>query len=239
MKFILNRDNLSVDYQNNKFNSGSIKYYEAEVEFDGSWEDLIIEARIVDKEGGHFADEGNAIAVINNKIYIDRDLFGNYGIGFIGYTVENEVKTYQISTNLVPIYFSKGAGEIEAVNGEDVPNPTEWEIYISQIQDMLDNYSAFPNGGTTGQALVKKTNADGDVEWKTIQGGGGSDLPDYPVFDNSKKYVLMLLPNQAETDYELKWKEVVITTSNRLITSDNFVFKTADGENFILKEDEE
>lgn len=35
-----------------------------------------------------------------------------------------------------------------------------------------------PSGGTKGQALVKKSSADGDVEWKTINGGlpaGGTD----------------------------------------------------------------
>lgn len=31
-----------------------------------------------------------------------------------------------------------------------------------------------PSGGTTGQALVKKSNASGDVEWKTI--GEGSAI---------------------------------------------------------------
>ena len=140
MKFILNKDNLTVDIQDEEIpNSGSIKYYEAEVEFDESWEGLVIEARIANREYNQYADEGNAIAVIDNRMYIDKSLSGAYGIGFIGYTVVNQVKTYQISTNLVPIYFSKGAGEIEAVNGEDVPNPTEWEIYIAQIQDMIEN----------------------------------------------------------------------------------------------------
>lgn len=31
-----------------------------------------------------------------------------------------------------------------------------------------------PVGGTTGQALVKASNADGDIEWDTVTGGGGS-----------------------------------------------------------------
>lgn len=34
--------------------------------------------------------------------------------------------------------------------------------------------SALPSGGTKNQALVKKSAADGDVEWKTVGGGGGS-----------------------------------------------------------------
>lgn len=33
--------------------------------------------------------------------------------------------------------------------------------------------SAVPNGGTTGQSLVKLSNSNGDVGWQTISGGGG------------------------------------------------------------------
>jgi len=33
----------------------------------------------------------------------------------------------------------------------------------------------FPAGGTTGQVLAKKSNADNDVEWKDDAGGGGGD----------------------------------------------------------------
>lgn len=34
---------------------------------------------------------------------------------------------------------------------------------------------SIPDGGKKGQALVKKTSADGDVEWKDVEGGGGGD----------------------------------------------------------------
>jgi hypothetical protein len=36
-----------------------------------------------------------------------------------------------------------------------------------------------PPGGTTGQALVKKSNADYDTEWKTMSGEGAEWLNDY------------------------------------------------------------
>ena len=65
-----------------------------------------------------------------------------------------------------------GAGEIEVDNSQDIPTPTEWEVYISQIQEMIDGIEPVPKGGTTGQALVKKSDTDGDVEWKTIESGG-------------------------------------------------------------------
>jgi hypothetical protein len=34
--------------------------------------------------------------------------------------------------------------------------------------------ASLPPGGTTGQALAKASNADGDVSWQTFSGGGGS-----------------------------------------------------------------
>ena len=93
MKLILNKDTLEVD----KIvvgNSGSANYYEAEVEYDESWNNLNIEAVIVKKNGG----TGTSIAVINNKFFIDKKLSGDYYIGFVGYTIENDKKTYQISS---------------------------------------------------------------------------------------------------------------------------------------------
>ena len=178
MKFILNKDKLTIEREEEESpNSGSVKYYEIEVEHDESWEGLTIEARIIHKE----EDEGISVAVINNKVYIDEKLRGQHYIGFIGYRIEDDVKTYQISSNLKGICFREGAGEIE-VSDEDIPTPSQWEIYIAQIQDMLDNIETVPAGGTTGQVLTKKSNADGDVEWKTVQGGGGTG--DHSELDN-------------------------------------------------------
>ena len=174
MKFIINKDELTVDDKEEIFNSGSVNYYEAEVEFDESWNGLTVEAKIVPKEGAYYDDEGKSIAVINNRVYIDNKLSGSYGIGFVGYRVDNNAKVYQISTNLQCIWFNKGAGEIET-SEEDVPTPSQWEIYIAQIQEMLDNIETVPAGGTTGQVLAKKSNADGDVEWQDVQGGGSGN----------------------------------------------------------------
>jgi hypothetical protein len=171
MKFILDKDKVQILDKHN-LKSGSINYYIAEVEHDESWDNLTIEARIVRKENGIIQEVGKSIAVINNEMYIDKELSGTYAIGFIGYTIENNVKTMQISTNLVGLYFNMGAGEIEVDNSQDLPTPTEWEVYISQIQEMIDGIEPVPKGGTTGQALVKKSDTDGDVEWKTIESGG-------------------------------------------------------------------
>lgn len=49
MKFILNKDTLEVD-KIAVGNSGSVNYYEAEVEYDESWNNLNIEAIIVERK---------------------------------------------------------------------------------------------------------------------------------------------------------------------------------------------
>ena len=136
MKFILNKDDLEIK-ETHLLNSGSTKYYEATVEYDEQWKRLTIVA-VMTKKGESI---GKNIAVINNRVYIDEDISGTYLIGFVGYTIENEQKTYQISTNLKSIYFNKGAGEIQTQN-EIVPTPSEWEIYVSQLQTIVDDMKA-------------------------------------------------------------------------------------------------
>ena len=133
MKFILNGDKLEIN-EKTSLNSGSIKYYEIPIESDKEWDGLNIEAVII-KEN---AEKGIGIAVINNKVFIDRALNGNYLIGFRGYQIENNEKTYQISTKLQKVIFKKGAGEVELENDEDLPSISEWEIYIAEIQNMID-----------------------------------------------------------------------------------------------------
>ena len=185
MKFILNKDTLEIE-DVDVLNSGSVNYYEADVEYDESWNNLVVEAIIVKRR----EDEGKSIAVINNKIFIDQKLRGTYSIGFVGYKIEDEKKTYQISTNLKSIYFDKGAGEIETHNGQ-LPTPTEWEIYIAQIQEMLKN-----SGGGAG-GVVEETDptvpqhvkniTEQDIEkWNNGTGGTGG-TSDYNDLKNKPK----------------------------------------------------
>ena len=131
MKFILNKDKVKIE-NNYVTNSGSVNYYEADVEYDESWNNLTIKAIITKAK----KPIGIERAIINNKLMFDKEQNGIYSIGFVGYTIENEEKVYQISTNLVSFKINIGAGEIEATNSEDVPTPTEWEIYIAQIQSI-------------------------------------------------------------------------------------------------------
>lgn len=43
---------------------------------------------------------------------------------------------------------------------------------------ILGNLSSLPPGGTTGQALIKQSNANGDAIWSTVSGGGGGGSVD-------------------------------------------------------------
>jgi hypothetical protein len=156
MKFILDKDKVQILDKHN-LKSGSINYYIAEVEHDESWDNLTIEARIVRKENGIIQEVGKSIAVINNEMYIDKELSGTYAIGFIGYTIEDNVKTMQISTNLVGLYFNMGAGEIEVNNSQEIPTPSEWETYLAQVQEFMNNATAKINQANNLDLDVSKT----------------------------------------------------------------------------------
>ena len=132
MKFILNKDILTIE-DKEKPNSGSVNYYEIPVEYDESWDNLTITAVLVEED----AETGKSISVIDHNVFIDNNLDGKYQIGFMGYTIENEEKTYQISTNLKPVIFNKGAGQI-TTQEQTLPTPTEWEIYIAQMQSITN-----------------------------------------------------------------------------------------------------
>ena len=168
MKFILNKDTLEVD-KIAVGNSGSFNYYEAEVEYDESWNNLNIEAIIVKKRCGGHENTGTSIAVINNKFFIDKKLSGDYYIGFVGYTIENDKKTYQISSNLKYIHFDKGAGEIETEN-EELPTPSEWEIYIAQIKAIVSDIE-----GLTDKLNSKVSEVETKLENGDFNGTDGVD----------------------------------------------------------------
>lgn len=133
MELIINKTNLTIKGDIQK-NSSTINYYEIPITFDSSWDNLIIKAVMI----LNGKDKGKEISVINNKIYIDNSIHGIYSIGFVGYKIKGNEKVYQISTELKSLFFDKGAGEIET-ESVPLPTPTEWEIYIAQIQSMLSS----------------------------------------------------------------------------------------------------
>lgn len=66
--------------------------------------------------------------------------------------------------------------------------PNEEVKVLEEIKELVEELDpsggGLPDGGTTGQALVKKSDADQDVEWANV--GGGSDVV---IIDLSEGYI--------------------------------------------------
>ena len=179
MKFIINGDKLKIE-QAETINSGSFKDYLIPVEFDETWNNLTIEAIIV--EGS--SSQGISRAVINNEVYIDVSKKKRYTIGFIGYTIENNQKIRQKTTDLKIIPMLKGAGEIEATNTEEIPTESEWEVYLAQVQEFINNGNEIINQANNldlditknGRiATVTITKKDNTEKSEDIEDGVGLD----------------------------------------------------------------
>ena len=133
MKIVIEKDKI-INIDDININSGSIQYYKIYFEFDESWNDLTKKVIIINRKTG----QAKELAIIDNYIYLDIFESGDYSIGVVGYTLneENE-KEYQISTNLKTICIRKGAGQFKATINE-IPTISEWEIYINQIQELCN-----------------------------------------------------------------------------------------------------
>ena len=219
MKFILDKDTLTIE-ENKFYNSGSVDYYEAEIQFDETWNDLTIEA-IITKMG---ENKGISRSPINNKLMLDIQEFGTYTIGFVGYNIENEEKIYQISTDLGVIQYNQGAGEIETEN-EPIPTATEWEIYIAQIQDMIDNIedmdiTAEKIGKQTTITITKK---DGTIQEVVINDGqdgqdgkDGKDGDDYVITQQDYEEIANIV--KEEIDIPTTLAELSEDSTHRTVT---------------------
>lgn len=158
MKFILNKDKLEINEELD-LNSGAINYYGIEVEHDSDWDGLTIEAVMIKRK----EKIGTSLAVINNKVYIDRNTKGKYSIGFVGYKIENNQKIKQISTNLLALVFGAGAGEITTQN-EELPTPTEWEIYVAEIRSIVGEIEGLSAGLESRVSEVETALENGDFD---------------------------------------------------------------------------
>lgn len=190
MKFILENDKLKIE-QEKELNSGSLNYYEVDVEFNEAWQNLTIVAILIGKDD----IVGTSISVIKNKFYLDNELEGYYNIGFVGYLIENEEKKYQISTNLKSIYFNKGAGEIETED-KKVPTPSEWEIYIAQIQKMISDIKIEELDPTVPE-YVKKITENDISNWNNK--AEKDDIPDTSNFITNTVNDLVNYYKKSET----------------------------------------
>lgn len=174
MKFIINGDKLKIE-QAETINSGSFKDYLMPVEYDESWNNLNIEAIIAQDK----SEQGVSRAVVNNQVYIDVSKKKRYTIGFIGYTIENNQKIRQKTTDLKILPIIKGAGEITPLNTEEIPTESEWEIYLNQIDEFITNGNEIINEANNLDLDIQDdtliiTKKDGTTK-EVVVGEGQSD----------------------------------------------------------------
>lgn len=133
MKIVIEKDKIT-NIDDININSGSIRYYRIDFEFDETWTDLTKKVVIINR----MTEQAKEFAIIDNHMFLDVFENGDYSIGVVGYTLneENE-KEYQISTNLRMINIKKGSGQIKAIENE-IPTLSEWETYINQIQELCN-----------------------------------------------------------------------------------------------------
>lgn len=198
MKFILNKDKLKTEGALT-INSGSFRDYLIDVETDESWDRLSIEAIIAIEK----SNEGISRAVINNQVYIDVSKKERYTIGFIGYTTENNVKTYQRSTDLQVIPIVKGAGEIQSTNMQEIPTESEWEIYLAQVQEFINNGNAII---TQANNLDIDVNKEGRIATVTITKKDGTqkseNVEDGAALDYNWQGTSLGIKKETEEEYE-------------------------------------
>ena len=100
----------------------------------------------------------------------------------------------------LPVTLYSGGG-VSATGGSGIPDGgTTGQALVkkSNIDQDVEwgNVSAVPDGGTTGQALVKKSNTDKDVEWGTVSG-----VPDGGTTGQA-------LVKKSNTDKDVEWGNV-------------------------------
>ena len=200
MKFILNGNELTIE-EPIKVNTGSIANYDIEVEMDESWSGLSIVAKIC-QEKENIAYER---AVIDRHVLIDIDKLERYTIGFIGYRIEDEEKVYQKSTNLKVIPYVRGAGEIETTEEQELPTPTEWEMYLQQVQDFINDANEIIDtannldidankiGNTTTVTITKQ-----DESQKQVQILDGEDGQDYVITQEDYQAIADVVKSQID-----------------------------------------
>lgn len=198
MKFIINGDKLKIE-QAETINSGSFKDYLMPVEYDESWDNLNIEAIIAQDK----SNQGISRAVIDNQVYIDMPQKKRYIIGFIGYTIENNQKIRQKTTDLKIIPMLKGAGEIEVTNTEEIPTESEWEIYLAQVQEFIDNGNEII---TQANNLDIDVNKEGRIATITITKKDGTqkseDVEDGIGLDYNWQGTSLGIKKETEQEYE-------------------------------------
>ncbi|MCF0174637.1 MAG: hypothetical protein HUJ95_04770, partial [Bacteroidales bacterium] len=86
-------------------------------------------------------------------------------------------------------------GELTGTEPTPAPTPTPGE----QAYDIVTH--AIPTGGTEGQVLAKRSDADRDTYWKTVSGGGGGGTSDHRELehrDAAEQHPISAITNLTE-----------------------------------------
>lgn len=99
-------------------------------EFDEEWDNLEKTLVII------IGDKTYNVSILNNEAILPLEAYtGNTEIT-IGVFGKNEDTI--LSSNLIGIWMTKGA-YIEGKEPENLPTPTQWDLYIEEINNLLDN----------------------------------------------------------------------------------------------------
>lgn len=79
-------------------------------------------------------------AIIDNKCIVPRDAYTQPKtlFGLIGKKIEGNEITTIITTNPILLLIRAGSNDDGASEDEDVPTPSQWDIYIEQMQQIAD-----------------------------------------------------------------------------------------------------
>ena len=140
--------------------------------------------------------------VLATKDYVDNNMSvivgSNWGVAKTG-TIPSIAAFVRVTVDISNLNLSNVDDYIVYVNniqhGSIYPaatmqivsrSATQFDIYNNSSNDgvgasyvvLAKGYGSTPSGGTTGQVLTKKSNADGDVEWADGGGGGSAFVLD-------------------------------------------------------------
>ncbi len=136
-----------------------------------------------------------------------------------------------VNDNLMPDYYftiCQDDGQIYLYDKTATPSATTGKFTKFEGSGGGGSGSGVPAGGTTGQALVKKSNTDGDVEWKTPSSTQYNTMPtassvykdkivqyvgattgSAPIYKNG--YFYKCIENTSVTPYTYSWQEIEVS----------------------------
>lgn len=157
--FKVEDDFISFEENLTRVNTGAINYYEMDITFNESWNDLTKVAILVNRS----TKQAIEIPVILDKIFLpfleDESV---YNLGVIGYTITNNEKSLQISTNLIPFYVDLGAGSITTTE-QEVPETSIWEQYVDTMNGILEDTDDIRNATNLIKSETEQIKDDTDL----------------------------------------------------------------------------